>query len=183
MHKIERINYTTYGVQGICKTPRCPPTATPNSYPQYKTFTAQLMLYPRFVDHKGENQQEILDWVEQDFFLYLNDLRSKRIRTDHDKKMQMFWTIVERILDKYVSELSSDADDVDDADDADDADEQTFAGASLLPPITCHQYLKTTISEILALFGAHSVATCADNVHFFAWETAQSALDLDGIRE
>jgi hypothetical protein len=118
--------FTTSGI--ISKTTsRCPPTATPESYPPYRLFFAQLIFDPRFVEHSMENQQKILDWIEQEFFIYMNDMRSKRIRTEHAKKKKMFWTIADKILNKYVSGLSFD-----------DNEQQDNSGASIgvIPSLT-----------------------------------------------
>lgn len=188
--------FTTNGLNthGIHKQPtRRPPTATPASYPPYRTFVHQLLFDPRFVEHDGGHQLEILDWIEQEFFIWLNDIRSRRIRTDHAKKRDMFWTIAGRILDKYVSELSSDshASDASDASDASEVDEmgdQTFAGPALLPPISCAQYLETTMSEISALAAAHGHvlggADCAPaSGEFFAWEVVEPSTDPKDLSE
>jgi len=190
-------SFTTKGLKasGICKPPptRRPPTATAESYKHFSQFVAQVLFDPRFVQHNGEKQQEILDWIEQEFFIWLNDIRSRRIRTDHAKKRDMFWTIAGRILDKYVSELSSDshASDASDASDASEVDEmgdQTFAGPALLPPISCAQYLETTMSEISALAAAHGHvlggAACAPaSGEFFAWEVVEPSTDPKDLSE
>jgi hypothetical protein len=158
-------------------TKRRPPKATRGSYKPYNEFEKNLLFDSRFGEHDGGHQLEILALTEQEFFEWLNDIRYRRIRIDHDKKREMFWTIAGRILDKYVSELSS-ASNAFDASEASEAEDemgdQTFAGAKLLPPISSDQYLEKTKSEISAL-----VAACApDSGDFFPWEVKELPMDL-----
>jgi len=182
--------FTTGGLKtsGIYKpiTNRRPPTATPESYPPYKkVFQAQLLFDPRFVQHDGDKQQEILDWIEQEFFIWLNDIRSRRIRTEHSQKREMFLTIAKRILDKYDSELSSDSD----ASSAFDGGEpQTFAGPAQLPPLKCAQYFETTMSEIAELSAACAhvlggAAYAPASGEFFAWEVEEQSTDPKDLSE
>lgn len=197
---IIRIIFTTKGLKtsGIHKQPtRRPPTATPASYLHYNQFVKHLLFDSRFVQHNGEKQQEILDWIEQEFFNWLNDIRSRHIRTEHPKKRAMFWTIAGRILDKYDLELSSDSDAsdasgasgaFDDAEQDDGLEDQAFASTALLPPINCAQYLETTMSEISALAEAHSHvlggAACAPaSMVVFPWEVVEPSTDPKDLSE
>ena len=180
-----RVIFTTGSLKtsGISRlTKRRPPKATRWSYKPYNAFEKNLLFDPRFVEHDGGHQLEILALTEQEFFEWLNDIRYRRIRIDHDKTREMFWTIASRILDKYVSELSSasnasDASDVSESED--EMGNQTFAGAKLLPPISSLQYLKETKSKISAL-----VPACAPaSGDFFSWEVVEPSTDHKYISE
>lgn len=169
-----RIKFFTGGLKtsGISTlTKRRPPKATRGSYKPYNAFEKNLLFDSRFGEHDGGRQLEMLALIEQEFFEWLNDIRNRRIRIDHDKKREMFWTIAGRILDKYVSELSS-ASNASEAED--EMGDQTFAGAKLLPSISSEEYLEKTKSEISAL-----VAACAQaSGDFFPWEVVELPMDL-----
>jgi hypothetical protein len=174
------------------KNEQTSPTATAESYPPYFLLVSYLILDRRFVEQNKEIQDEILEWVEFKFFNYLNEMRSKGIKTNHAKKKQMFWTLAGIILDKYISDPSSNSD----ASDASDNEkpvveidqllaEEECSGQSFnpyqRPPIPCDRLtmFEVSISQVIggSFFCGDATATCANGEIFFAWEVNEPPTD------
>ena len=199
----KKLSFTTNGIQvkgggakcgqAKCgrKTNRRPPTATVDSYQPYRILVAYLILDQRFVEQNKEIQNEILEWVEFKFFNYLNEMRSKGIKSNHTKKKQMFWTFAERILDKYISDPSSSSDASDASDNeklvveidqvlAKECSGQNFE-AYKRPPIPCDRLtmLEVSMSQVIggSFFRGDATVTCADGKNFFAWEVNEPPTD------